>query len=87
MDNLYKSEVLIYTEDLPQNINASILQYMSKEEKDFRIVREQVDVSEKDKFPDAKLKFSIIGDCVNWSEEFRQIIRLLRKYTISVLII
>ena len=35
MDNLYKSEVLIYTEDLPQNINASILQYMSKEEKDF----------------------------------------------------
>lgn len=91
MDNIYQSEVLIFTEELPENINATISEYFSEKDlnkkSNFSISKKEILLEEKDKFPEAAQKFSIIGDCAHWSEEFRHIIRLLRRYTISVLIL
>ena len=89
MKKTYQSEVLIYTEDLPNNVENEILNYIEhkNEEKPFIIVEQKINLSEKEKFPDATTKFSIVGDCANWTDEFRNIIKLLRMHTICVLIV
>lgn len=89
MKKLYQSEVLIYTEDLPNNVENEVLNYIEHEnsKKPFTITEQKINIIEKEKFPDATTKFSIIGDCANWTDEFRNIIKLLRMYTICVLIV
>ena len=90
MNNLYESEVLIYTEELPSNIAEQVSDYISEtntEKQSFKISKEKIKQEEIEKFPEASVKFSIKGDCANWNEEFRQIIKMLRMYTICVLIL
>lgn len=88
MGNLYKSEVLIFTEELPENVVNEIDDYINVETEElFKIEKGIILQEEKEKFPEATMKFSVIGDCANWNESFRYIIRLLRKYTVCVLIV
>lgn len=88
--NFDLAKVIIYLEHLPIEIKNelfNLLEIIKKENKEeISISNEKLNAFDTEKFPEAENKLILIGDCSKWTEDFRQIIRIVRKHTLCVLI-
>ena len=88
--NFDLARVIIYLEHLPIEIKNelfNLLEIIKKEDKkEINISQEELNACDIEKFPDAENKLILFGDCSKWTEDFRKIIRIVRKHTLCVLI-
>ena len=88
--NFDLAKVIIYIEHLPVEIKEdlfSLIDTIKNENKEeISISNEKLNSFDLEKFPEAENKLILTGDCSEWTEDFRKIIRIVRKHTLCVLI-
>lgn len=89
--NFDLAKVIIYLEFLPENVYQELEQLLSeiketKTKKDISISKEKLDSYDIEKYPEANSKLIIFGDCSKWTDDYRRIIRIVRKHTACVII-
>lgn len=90
--NFDLSTVIIYLEYLPEKIFIELKDILNEisalKDKNSVIDIKKEDLTSEDisKYPEAQSKLVIFGNCSDWTEQYRKIIRAVRKHTVCVII-